>query len=235
MQSETKINQRNKGVLPKDFTSELSVVTQDSVFNKVENTNQKETPIETENVIIGQPISKSTDYPHIRHPEAHRSSTFVVMGLAAVCGAVGGVVVAKDSNVASAIIEFTEKTFGEIFLMRFVFGAALLAVEFVLGFFALGDLLVWAVPLFAGLGLALRIAATKIWVLLPSSIVLLGVVAFGAAVSAGFSATLMSLARGGTIHLGSSPRRVFVLNFLGYLAATAACALYEGIILTVNR
>ncbi|MGN1111137.1 MAG: hypothetical protein ACI4QY_05740 [Oscillospiraceae bacterium] len=170
---------------------------------------------------------------HVRHPQAHRSSTLIVMALSAVCGAIGGVVASGNVEASREISGSLSRTFGEIFLNRTIVGAGFLALEYVLGFFALGDLLVWSVPLAAGLGLALRIAAAKAWVLLPSSILLLFVIAFGATVSAGFSDTLMRASRGGTVHLGNSPRKLFTLNFLGYLAAAIVCALYEGIILTV--
>jgi len=170
---------------------------------------------------------------HVRYPRVRRSSALIVMGLSALCGAVGGFVVSRSADLSAELARSLVKPFGTIFLERTLLGAAFLAVEFVLGFFALGDLLVWSVPLIAGLGLSLRVAATEKWVLLPSSILLLFLTAFAAAVSAGFSETLMQIARGGTVHLGDSPRKLFTLSFLGYLAVVIACALYEGIILNV--
>lgn len=247
IQNTTTTAKRNKGVLPMENNSENPELLNNNVFSnegssdvraKQTLTSDSDTDDFSDSATVTateQPFSENTHYPHIRHPKAHRSGTFIVMAVAAVCGVAGGIVVSANGSFSEAVSVVAEKPFGEIFLMRLAFGAALLAVEFVLGFFALGDLLVWVVPLFAGLGAGFRIAQTKAWECMPSYIVLLGVITFAAAVSAGFSATLMSLARGGTIHLGSSPRRVFVLNYLGYLAAIAACALYEGIILTVNR
>ncbi len=176
---------------------------------------------------------KPGSYTHVRYPRARRSSALIVMGLSALCGAVGGFVVSRSADLSAELAQSLMKPFGAIFLERTLLGAAFLAVEFVLGFFALGDLLVWSVPLIAGLGLSLRVSATEKWALLPSSILLLFITAFGAAVSAGFSETLMQLARGGTVHLGDSPRKLFTLSFLGYLAVAVACALYEGIILNV--
>ncbi len=173
------------------------------------------------------------EYTHVRYPRARRSSTLIVMSLSALCGVIGGIVISRTADVSAEMAKSLAAPFGKIFLERTLLGAALLGAEFILGFFALGDLLVWIVPLAAGLGLSLRVAATKAWILLPSSILLLFITAFGAAVSAGFSETLMTIARGGTVHLGSSPRKIFALNFLGYLAAVIACALYEGIILNV--
>ncbi len=170
---------------------------------------------------------------HVRFPRARRSSALIVMALSALCGVIGGIVISRTADLSAELAQSLVKPFGAIFLERTLLGAAFLAVEFVLGFFALGDLLVWSVPLIAGLGLSLRVAATEKWVLLPSSILLLFITAFGAAVSAGFSETLMQISRGGTVHLGDSPRKLFTLSFLGYLAVVVACALYEGIILNV--
>lgn len=246
MQPQTQITntsaKRHKGVLPRNSVIENSDNLNKTAFFPTDNSDTQAVNIITsdnsdfsDSAISEQPLSESTVYPHIRHPKAHHSGTFIVMAIAAVCGVAGGIAVSLNGGFSEEVSNTLKLPFGEIFLMRLGFGAALLAVEFILGFFAFGDLLVWAVPLIAGLGLALRVAITRMWVLLPSSAVLLGVAAFGAAVSAGFSGTLMSLSRGGTIHLGNSPRRVFVLNFLGYFAAAAACALYEGIILTANR
>ncbi len=173
------------------------------------------------------------EYAHVRYPRVRRSSALIVMSLSALCGVIGGIVISRTADVSAEMSKSLVDPFGKIFLARTLLGAAFLGAEFLLGFFALGDMLVWLVPLAAGLGLSLRVAATEKWVLLPSSILLLFIVAFGAAVSAGFSETLMTIARGGTVHLGSSPRKIFALNFLGYLAAAIACALYEGIILNV--
>ncbi len=173
------------------------------------------------------------EYTHVRYPRVRRSSALIVMSLSALCGVIGGIVISRTADVSAEMAKSLAAPFGKIFLERTLLGAAFLGAEFILGFFALGDLLVWIVPLAAGLGSSLRVAATKAWILLPSSILLLFITAFGAAVSAGFSETLMTIARGGTVHLGSSPRKIFALNFLGYLAAVIACALYEGIILNV--
>lgn len=226
----TETQKHNRGVLPVDYSPELISL------DIGENTQPEIQPQElSENAVEGQALqaTQNLENPHIRHPHIKRNGTIAVMAVSAVCGAIGGIIISQNSAVSAAVSQTFAQSFAEVFAARLLVGAALLAVEFVLGFFAFGDLLVWTVPLASGLGLSLRVAAEKMWSLLPSSLIMLGVTAFAAAVSAGFSQMLMSISRGGTVHLGSSPRRLYVLNFLGYLAAITACALYEGIILNV--
>lgn len=219
---------RNSGVLPPNFSAEECQLSAPVEFSEViDFAAPAEAPLE-------QPADPpQEEYAHVRHPRVRRSGALIVMALSAVCGVIGGIVISRSAYLSSALAWGTSKPFGAIFPERTLLGAAFLGAEFLLGFFAFGDLLVWSVPLAAGLGLALRVAETEKWALLPSSILLLFVIVFAAAVSAGFSETLMTIARGGTVHLGNSPRKVYVLNFLGYLAAAVACALYEGIILNV--
>lgn len=244
----SELNLRNRGALPVDLTEEAQIAeptdlpdptdlheTSQPVFTvitaeEIARTARSERPEEAEDKPSEPPHET---YTHVRNPAARRSSALIVMSLSALCGAVGGFIVSRSADLSVELAQSLAKPFGAIFAERALLGAAFLAMEFILGFFALGDLLVWCVPLTAGLGLSLRVAATEKWVLLPSSIILLFLITFGAAVSAGFSETLMQISRGGTVHLGSSPRRLFTLNFLGYLAVDVACALYEGIILNV--
>lgn len=229
MPEETK--KLNRGALPADFSPEL--ISADFAEPSEPDLEPQETP---ENSVDGQALTDIiTESPYSRRSHTRRSGTLVVMAVSAICGAIGGIIISQNSAVSAAVSQTLSQSFAQVFAARLSVGAALLAVEFVLGFFALGDLFVWTVPLISGLGLSLRVAAEKMWSLLPSSLIMLGVTAFAAAVSAGFSQMLMSISRGGTVHLGSSPRRVYVLNFLGYLAAITACALYEGIILNVNK
>lgn len=228
----TENNNHNNGVLPLNFSVEESQLSAPVELSEVVSADFAE-PFPAEEFHEQPAEFPQEEYAHVRHPRVRRSSALIVMALSAVCGVIGGIVISRKANLSAELAGSLAKSFGTVFLERTLLGAAFLGAEFLLGFFALGDLLVWSVPLAAGLGLALRVAATEKWVLLPSSILLLFITAFGAAVSAGFSETLMTIARGGTVHLGNSPRKVFVLNFLGYLAAAVACALYEGIILNV--
>ncbi len=238
----SELNLQNRGALPMDLTEEAQLPETadppelpepaESVFTVI-SAEDPEQFAQFEQFARTVRSEEAKPEAHVRYPRARRSSALIVMGLSALCGAVGGFVVSRSADLSVELAQSLVKPFGAIFLERTLLGAAFLAVEFILGFFALGDVLVWSVPLIAGLGLSLRVSATEKWALLPSSILLLFITAFGAAVSAGFSETLMQLARGGTVHLGNSPRKLFTLNFLGYLAVAVACALYEGIILNV--
>ncbi len=241
----SELNLQNRGALPMDLTEEAQLPETadppelpepaESVFTVIsaEDPEQFAQFEQFARNVRSERSEEAKPEAHVRYPRARRSSALIVMGLSALCGAVGGFVVSRSADLSVELAQSLVKPFGAIFLERTLLGAAFLAAEFVLGFFALGDVLVWSVPLIAGLGLSLRVSATEKWALLPSSILLLFITAFGAAVSAGFSETLMQLARGGTVHLGNSPRKLFTLNFLGYLAVAVACALYEGIILNV--
>lgn len=175
------------------------------------------------------------EYTHVRSPELKRGEYIILMSASAVCGAIGGVILAlsgkADPWAIEKIIQGLSSGFGNVFFQRTLIGAAFLLAEYILGFFALGDLLVWAAPLCCAMGLSLRITATQSWILLPSGIVTLIACIIGAATSSGFSRALMRLSRGGTVHLGNSPRQKYTINFLGYLAAIIAGAIYEGAIL----
>ena len=174
-------------------------------------------------------------YTHVRAPELRRSGTRILMGLTSVCGAVSGAVIAFSGNVEPSVFEALSKSlvgeFGEIFLHSVIIGAAFLAVELLLGFFALGDWLVWILPLCCAMGTALRVAVSGMSVLLPSAAAEVCAVTFAAATSASFSQTLLRLSKGGTVYLDSSPRRNYALAFFGYAVIIAAAAVYEGIAL----
>lgn len=177
------------------------------------------------------------EYRHVRSPELRRSEQIILMSAAAVCGAVGGVLLAlsgkadADSEVLQKLIDNTLSGFGSIFLQRVMLGALFLGIEYLLGFFALGDLFVWTAPLVYSLGTAFRLTALKAWVLLPSAVVGTIAVILGAALSSGFSYALMRLSSGGTVYLESSPKQKLTVSFLGCLAAIIAAAIYEGAIL----
>jgi len=174
-------------------------------------------------------------YTHVRAPELRRNGTHIVMGLTAVCGAVSGAVIAFSGSADSSALEALSKSltgeFGEIFIRSAVIGAAFLAAELIMGFFALGDWLVWILPLCYSMGTALRIAASGTGVLLPSAAAGICAVTFAAATSAAFSQTLLRLSGGGTVYLDTSPRKNYALAFLGYSVIIAAAAVYEGIAL----
>lgn len=219
---------RNRGALPRDNADYEELQITDSV-NLPEEYEPPEPAAETD---------KPEDLPvytHVRAPELRRSGTRILMGLTAVCGAVSGAVIAFSGNADPAAFDALSESlvgeFGELFLRSVIIGGAFLAAELILGFFALGDWLVWILPLCYAMGTALRVAALGTGVLLPSAAARICAVTFAAATSAAFSQTLLRLSKGGTVYLDTSPRRNYALAFFGYAVIIAAAAVYEGIAL----
>ena len=164
---------------------------------------------------------------HVRSPELRRNGTKLAMAAAALIGAAAGVRVVFG-DVPELTVNGISGAFGEIFLRQTLHGALFLAVEFVLGFFAFGDLAVWAVPFLYGAGTALRTAVSVR--LLPGALVCLIGVILGAAYSADMSLLLLKLTRGGTVYMDTHPRRSYALSFAGCLAAAALGAMITGLI-----
>lgn len=240
---EEAIKPHNKGALPADLTPVLSEY-------RSPETEPRRVPEERADDFIVEidpekPVravistEPSAEYPraysHVRSPELKRGEYVILMSTTALCGSIGGVILAlsgqADPSAVARITEDLHSGFGSIFFQRLLIGAAFLLAEYLLGFFALGDLFVWAAPLWYAMGLSLRIAVTQSWILLPSAIVTAIACITGAATSSGFSRALMRLARGGTVHLEGSMRQKYTISFLGYLAAMLAGAIYEGAIL----
>lgn len=214
----------NKGALPKDY-EELQISENISGNEEI----PAETPEGSEIKAAVQSPDKPR-YTHVRAPEIRRSGTRILMSLTSICGAAAGVVTALSGTASAAAAQW-QGSFGEIFLRDVLIGAAFLAAEFLLGYFAFGDWLVWCMPLCFGMGVGLRYAAIGSYALLPCAAAELCAVSFAAAASAGFSRTLLRLSGGGTVYLERSPRKGYALRFLGYFTVIAAAALYEGIAL----
>lgn len=222
----------NKGALPRDY-EELQI--SDSFAETGEEEQSAEfigvSEFESEADKPAEPLV----YTHVRTPELRRSGTRILMGITAACGAVSGAVIAYTGNADPEAVEAVSGslvgTFQELFARSALIGAVFLAAELLLGFFALGDWLVWVLPLCYAMGTALRVAVAETGILLPSSAAGVCAVAFAAATSAGFSQTLLRLSKGGTVYLDSSPRKSYILSFLGYAVIIAAAAAYEGIAL----
>ena len=132
-----------------------------------------------------------------------------------------------SETLSESVSRMLTGTFAEVFLRQTFLGALLLAAEFVLGFFAFGDLAVWAAPFLYGAGTVLRLAAGSPKLIPGTLICLIGVV-LGAACSADMSVTLLRLTRGGTVYLDTSPRRSYTLAFAGCLAAVVLGAILTG-------
>lgn len=166
---------------------------------------------------------------HIRTPGMHRNASKIVMLISALCGAAAGVLLhfVRGFEIAPASADFSR-----VFIARLLAGAAFLSGEYVLGFFAIGDMLVWILPLWYGMGLGLRAASADNFKLIPCTVIALAAAAFAAAASADFSQTLMRLSNGGTVYLEASPRQSYALKFLGFFIVMIAAALLEALFVT---
>lgn len=181
------------------------------------------------------PEASEEDKPrnHVRAPELHRNRTKLAMTAAAVIGAAAGArLLFGDTSepLMYGVSQTLVGAFGEVFLRQLLLCAAFLAAEFILGFFAFGDLAVWGAPFLYGAGTVLRVAAGTAK-MLPGGLFCLAGVVFGAAYSADMSGLLLRLTCGGcTVYMDSRPRRAYVLGFLGCLAAVMLGAILMAVL-----
>lgn len=181
-------------------------------------------------VLPSEPSAEDMPAEHVRIPELRRNGALLAMMIAAVIGAGAGARIILGGSadaVKAAVAQTFSGSFGGIFLRQTILGAAFLCAEFILGFFAAGDVLVWAAPFFCASGTVLRLAAGSPK-LLPGILICLGAVTLGAARSAEMSGLLMRLTQGGTVYLGTRPRRSYALSFLGCFAAVLLGAILTG-------
>ena len=137
----------NKGALPRDYeelqimAGEPEEIETDEISDVPEVLDESETDKQDEQLV----------YTHVRAPEIRRSGTRILMGVTAVCGAVSGAVIMftekSDPTALEMISQSLVGTVGELFLRAMITGAVFLIAELILGFFALGDWLVWVLPL----------------------------------------------------------------------------------------
>lgn len=174
---------------------------------------------------------------------AHRvrtgRGTLLVMALAAVLGAAGGAVAANRLGGCAGVLLTTEGSFLTLFLIRAVYGGAFLLAEYILGFFALGGALVWAVPLLCGMGtgLSLMAAGAHRAALLPGAVMTLAAAVFGAQLSDSLSGQLLRVLTGSRTGLviTNGTAGDYTLRFLGLLGVNIAAGLIEaGIKLGLN-
>lgn len=183
-------------------------------------------------------VDADTDKPreHVRSPELRRHGTKLLMTAAAAVGAAAGARLIFGEEAPEALMNSVSQTltgtFGEIFLRQTLLGVMFLAVEFVLGFFAIGDLAVWAAPFLCGAGTVLRLSAGSPK-LLPGAVICLGGVIMGAAYSADMSGLLLKLTKGGTVYMDAHPRRSYAVGFIGCLAAVVSGSILTGILANV--
>lgn len=174
------------------------------------------------------------EYTHVRSPEISRNSQKILMTTVAVIGTAAGAVAALTGafgeNPAERLTERFSAGFWSVFSGRFLINAGCLAAEFLLAFFALGDLLVWVVPLFLGLGTGLTFASIQHAALLPSTAAVLLCGGFGAAFSSCFSAELRFFAGGKNRRTDDFPAKYLAARFFVLLIGMSLAALYEGII-----
>ena len=221
----------NAGTLPRD--------NDDRTIRPSENETSDSAPRVLPAVITVDPNDTyDPDKPmeHVRSPELRRHGTKLLMAVSAVIGAAAGARLlfgdAASETLSASVSRMLTGTFAEVFLRQTFLGVLFLAAEFVLGFFALGDLAVWAAPFLYGAGTVLRLAASSPKLIPGALISLIGVVA-GAACSADMSVLLLRLTRGGTVYMDTRPRRSYAIAFAGCLAAVALGAMLTGILMTV--
>ena len=176
----------------------------------------------------------SEEYTHIRSPEISRNSQKILMTGIAVAGTAAGAVAALSGafgeNPAERLAERFSAGFWSVFSGRFLINTGCLAVEFLFAFFALGDLLVWVVPLFLGLGTGLTFASIQHAALLPSAAAVILCGGFGAAFSSCFSTELRFFAGGKNRRTDDFPAKYLAARFFVLLIGMSLAALYEGII-----
>ncbi len=140
--------------------------------------------------------------PRAIHREYRRRCRIPIgSALAAAAGTAAGVLAAASAG----DLDYSESllcasgSFWQILGMRLLWGAAFLLAEYILGFFALGDMLVWAVPLVCGLGTgaaltgAFSLHGISAALLIPSCAASVAAVVSGAGVSAAMSSQLLRL------------------------------------------
>lgn len=122
-----------------------------------------------------------------------------------------------------------------LLLKRIAWGAAFLFAEYLCGFFALGRLLVWLVPLVCGLGTGTAIAAAfsiegmNAMRLIPGCAGCAAAVIFAAGISSGMSSQLLRMVScdKNSIVSTSPAAGEYTLRFLVCLAILSACAIAE--------
>ena len=225
----------NTGTLPRE-TREADA-DEIKLIRSIETGTPSDAPRGSSAVMIVDPDDADKPREHVRSPELRRNGTKLTMAASAVIGAAAGARLlfgeAASETLVNSISQMFTGTFGEIFLRQTLLGALFLAAEFVLGFFALGDLAVWAAPFLYGAGAVLRLAAGSPK-LLPGAIICLIGVVMGAAYSADMSGLLLKLTRGGTVYMDTHPQRSYAIGFFGCLAAVILGSILTGALMTVD-
>lgn len=237
---ENVVKMSNPGTLQRetrepDKTNEPADTDELRLIRSIETEMPADAPRELPAVISVDP-DEDKPREHVRSPELRRHGTKLLMAVAAAVGAAAGARLIFGEETSEALMirvsQTLDGTFGEIFLRQTLLGTMFLAAEFVLGFFALGDLAVWTAPFLCGAGTVLRLAASSPK-LLPGAVVCLGGVIMGAAYSADMSGLLLRLTRGGTVYMDAHPQRSYATGYLGCLTSIVLGSILTGVLVNV--
>ena len=122
-----------------------------------------------------------------------------------------------------------------LLLVRLLWGCAFLLAEYIIGYFALGGLLIWAVPLIGGLGTgaalsgAFSLSGIDALKLIPTSAVIVIALIMGVKTSCEMSDQLLRLVstNKNSIVATSPAAGEYTLRFLVYLAILSGSAIVE--------
>ncbi len=183
---------------------------------------------------------------HIRSPFMKRHGRLLGMLAAAAIGIMLGAAVAvlpERGDLSAAAIARTDGSFLHLMLLRLIQTGVILAAEYIAGYFALGNWLVWTAPLISGLGTGLSAAymcisgdTALLVLLLPSTVGSAALCGFGANASAEFSELLLRLVSGNknSIVMAGSSSRAYTLRFGAYLAILLGLSIYEAVIKLIS-
>ncbi len=153
---------------------------------------------ETANPVIPETEENESARRHIRSPFIKRKGGLIMMMLFAVIGTVLGALLYRGA------VYRADSSFLEMFLGGALPGIALLLAEYICGYFALGGLILWVIPLMGGLsaGINLSIAlqyvkvSTDFLFALPIVLGTVTAVTFGADEARNFSKQILRIISG---------------------------------------
>ncbi len=205
------------------------------------NTDKSEKVEITEIIVDGEVVDtvpesseEPKEYTHVRSPELKKRAEKIFMTAVSLLGTAAAALAAVTGvfgeKPAAALYEKYSAGFGGVFSGELLINCGCLAAEFILGFFAFGDLLVWLVPLFLGLGTGLTFVSFWQPSLLPSAAAVLLCGSFGAAFSSEFSVMLRDFSGGRSVRTEDFPAAAYSARFIVLLVGMLLSAAYEGII-----
>ena len=181
------------------------------------------------------PRTKRRSYPR------RRFGVPVAYSLVAAAGAAAGVFFAASAPEGTDFSESLLCCSGDFFqlmMTRLLWGLSFLALEYISGYFALGKLLVWLLPLACGLGTgaaltgAFAVQGAAALRLIPTCIMICAAVIGGARISGDMSSQLLRLVSSGrnsvvAVVSDSPAAGEYTLRFIICFAVTAGCAVSE--------